>query len=209
MNINDPMKRIPIFFLLTFLLTGASQFTCGQDYIEVFSRDYTSELSVELDPVAFLLRGYSLHLRYRPMFSERFLIGVGTYGMDVPDVIVNLNRDNRDKGWEARIRGAFQLYGELYARKGNAGWFLGEQIGLQSFRVSNRSEPRGATTFATAIAVTYAGYSWRPRKSSFYLKPWAGIGVTGKIDGINSVGSMRYNVGPFTPFVTCHAGYSF
>jgi hypothetical protein len=57
--------------------------------------------------------------------------------------------------------------------------------------------------------MTYLGYSWHPYKGSFYIKPWVGLGYTSRVDGTNTVGSMRYDISPFIPFFTFHAGYTF
>ena len=181
----------------------------AQDYIPVFSRDYSSRLSVEVDPLAFLYKGYSLHIRYQPMFSELFVIGLGTYGLDLPEAIVDFNDRNRDLGWDVRIRSAYLLYGEFYAKRANNGWFIGEQVGFQSFKVSIDGESGGSTNFNNFLAMTYVGYAWRPYKGSFYVKPWVGLGITEKIDGINRVGPMKYHVAPLFPYFTVHAGYTF
>lgn len=183
--------------------------TFAQDYIPIFSQNYGSRLSLEIDPVTFLFKGYSLHVRYQPMFSKRLLIGAGTYALDLPDAIVDLNRENRDIGWEARVRSAFMIYGEFYAKKANHGWFIGEQIGFQSLKVSLAREQSGSASFNNLVLMTYGGYSWHPYKGSFYIKPWVGIGYTRKVDGINRVGAIRYDVAPLLPFFTLHAGYTF
>jgi len=203
------MKHIllTLFFCAIFFLHASKIF--GQDYIPMFSTDYVSRLSLEIDPITFLYKGHSLHIRYQPMFSERFLIGVGTYALDLPDPIVDLNKSNRDEGWEVRIRGAFSIYGELYANEANKGFFIGEQAGFQSFRISNDRETGGSSSFNSLLLLTYLGYSWYPYKGSFYLKPWVGLGYTEKIDGLNKVGTMRYDIGPWFPFITVHAGYTF
>ena len=181
----------------------------AQDYIPVFSRDYSSRFSVEIDPITFILRGHSLHLRYQPMFTEKFLIGIGAYAMNLPEPVLNLNAGNRDKGWEVRIRSAYFLYGELYPGRANHGWFIGEQIGFQSFRVSNNIEGGGSAEFNNLLLMTYLGYSWHPYKGSFYIKPWIGLGLAEMVDGISTVGTLTYEVGPFFPFFTVHIGYTF
>ena len=180
-----------------------------QDYIPIFSHDYSSRLSVEIDPVTFILKGHSFHLRYQPMFTEKFLIGIGAYAMNLPEPVLNMNSENRDKGWEVRIRSAYLLYGELYPKRANHGWFIGEQIGFQSFRVSNDREESGFAEFNSVLLMTYVGYSWHPYKGSFYIKPWIGLGLSEKVDGINTVGTLRYDVGPLFPFFTVHMGYTF
>ncbi|MEX2231858.1 MAG: hypothetical protein WD824_06845 [Cyclobacteriaceae bacterium] len=204
------MKSIPVVLFLSCTTFFASvPKTFAQDYIPIFSQDYSSRLSLEIDPITFLYKGYSLHVRYQPMFSERLLIGIGTYALDLPEPIINFNSQNRDEGWEVRIRSAYFVYGEYYIRKSNHGWFVGEQIGFQSFKVSNNSEVSGSTSFNNILLLTYLGYSWHPYKGSFYIKPWAGLGYTAKVDGINRVGSMKYDIAPLFPFVTFHVGYTF
>lgn len=181
----------------------------AQDYAPVFPEEYRARLSFEVDPFAFLLKGYSFHVRYQPTFSERFLIGGGTYAMGLPDQIVDLNGLNRDQGWEVRIRNAWLLYGEWYAKEGNNGWFIGEQIGFQSFKASLDRETTGSTNFNNLLLMTYAGYSWHPYKGSFYIKPWIGLGYTHTVDGISRVGAMTYDVSPLYAFFNVHAGYTF
>ena len=208
-RMNKSMKASYLFLCISFFVAGMSPLALGQDYIPIFSRDYSSRLSVEIDPVTFLFRGHSLHIRYQPMFSEHLLIGMGTYAMDLPDVFIDGNPDNRERGWNARIRSAYFLYGELYAKEANNGWFIGEQVGFQTFKVSNNQEAGGSASFNTVLGMTYAGYSWHPYKGSLYIKPWIGLGIAGKIDGVNRVGSMVYDIGPLFPFFTFHAGYTF
>ena len=196
---------IPMVVLSFFL--GVPKTFC-QDYLAVFTQDYGSRLSVEIDPITFLLEGYSFHLRYQPMFSERFLIGAGTYAQDLPEPFVDLNRHNRDRGWVVRVRSAYFLYGEIYADEANNGWFIGEQIGFQRFMVDNETEVRGSAYFNNLTLLTYLGYSWHPYKGSFYIKPWIGLGLTQKVDGVNTIGSTEYHVSPLTGFLTLHFGYS-
>lgn len=181
----------------------------GQDYIGVFTRDYTSRLSAEVDPLAFVFKGYSFHLRYRPMFTEQVVIGVGTYGFELPDAMVNFNNKNRDMGWNVRIRSAVAIYGEFFPREANRGWFFGEQIGFQSYRIRNSREGVEAGRFNALTAITYAGYSWYPFGRFFYVKPWVGLGLLEKVDGVNEVGDLRYRVGPLLPYATVHLGYTF
>lgn len=188
---------------------GRAERLMAQDYIPIFSQDYSSRLSVEIDPATFLLSGYSFHLRYQPMFSEKFLIGAGSYGLDLPDIFVNLNEQNRDQGWNVRIKSAYSIFAELYFKQANQGWFVGEQIGFQNYKISNANELNGSSRFNNILFMTYLGYSWHPYKGSFYIKPWAGLGLTDKVDGINKIGSLQYDISPVFLFLTFHVGYTF
>lgn len=200
-------SRFLNLLLLCSVLTCSQTF--AQDYIPIFSRDYSSRLSVETDPTTFLLNGYSLHVRYQPMFTDRFLVGLGTYAMDLPELILNLNRENRDEGWDVRIRSAYFVMGEFYVKRANHGWFIGEQIGFQSFKVTNNAEVRGSASFNNLLFLTYAGYSWHPYKGSFFVKPFVGVGLSEMVDGTSEVGGISYDAGPLFPLLTVHLGYTF
>lgn len=195
--------------IVVFTSTFSISDILAQDYAPAIPDAYRSRISLEVDPLTFILKGYSFHVRYQPMFSERFLIGLGTYGMDLPDQMIDLNGLNRDQGWEVRIRNAWLLYAEWYANEANNGWFIGEQIGFQSFNVSLDREVSGSTQFNNLLIMTYGGYSWHPYKGSLYIKPWIGLGYTDKVDGVNEVGPMTYHVGPLSGFFTFHVGYVF
>lgn len=203
------MKRKYLQVLMLCAFVGGAQQTIAQDYIPIFTRDYSSRLSIEIDPITFLLKGHSFYVRYQPMFTDRFVIGIGTYAMDVPEQILDMNRHNRDKGWDARIRGAYLVSAEFYAGEANNGWFIGERIGFQSIRIRNSAEVRGSATFNSLFLTTYLGYNWHPYKGSFFVKPWVGIGYREKVDGTNQVGDLRYDIGPLFPFFTIHLGYTF
>lgn len=203
------MKLNFIVLTLFFMFCGGMQKIFAQDYILIFSEDYSSRLSLEIDPVTFLYKGYSVNLRYRPMLSEKFLIGMGTYAMDLPELLVDANWENRDKGWKVRIRSAYFLYGEHYFTEANRGWFLGEQLGFQSFKVSNNKEIPGSASFNTLLLMAYVGYSWYPFKNLIYIKPWAGLGYTEKIDGTNKIGTEKYDIAMWFPMATFHVGYTF
>jgi hypothetical protein len=168
-----------------------------------------TKLSLETDPSTFLLEGYSFHVRVQPANCERWLLGAGTYGIKMPAPFVDLNKDNRNEGWNARIRNAYALYAEFYFHKANQKWFVGEQLGIQNYRVTNDFENGGSADFSNLLLMTYAGYSWHPGKGSFYVKPWAGLGYTKKVDGTTQVGAQAYDVAPIFPFVTFHIGYEF
>jgi hypothetical protein len=168
-----------------------------------------TKVSIETDPSTFVLKGYALHLRIQPGSSNKFLIGAGTYGLNLPDQMVDLNKNNRNEGWNVRIKSAYALYGEYYFREANKRWFVGEQIGIQNFRVSNDQEQAASDAdFRNLLLMTYVGYSWHPYKGRFYVKPWAGLGYTDKVSGSTTVGAMSYDVAPLFPFVTFHIGYT-
>jgi hypothetical protein len=195
------MKQLQLFICVVFILAGFNASHCNAQ-----SR---TTISVETDPSTFLLNGYSLHLRIQPPGCERWLIGAGSYGIELPAMVVDLNKDNRDEGWNAKIKNAYAIFGEFYFDGANRKWFLGEQVGIQNYRVTNDLENGGYANFSNLLLMTYAGYNWHPGNGSFYVKPWAGLGYTKKVKGETMVGTQVYDVAPIFPFVTFHIGYEF
>jgi hypothetical protein len=173
----------------------------------ITSQGQGMKVSIETDPATFVFRGYSAHIRIQPPNSEHFLIGAGTYAMEFPDLLVDLNKENRDEGWNVKIRSAYGVFGEYYFREANHKWFIGEQLSIQNYRVSQ--DDIGSTTFSNLLALTYVGYSWHPFQFPLYIKPWAGLGYTWKVEGATDVGEDEYDVAPLFPFVTFHIGYTF
>ncbi|MEQ8473466.1 MAG: hypothetical protein RIC35_19875 [Marinoscillum sp.] len=176
--------------------------------LKSYAQGVKPRLSAEVDPATFGMKGYSLHLRLQPAKSEHILMGLGTYAMNMPDLIVNFNKANKDQGWGVRIRQGYSLFGEYYFSEVNDCWFVGSQVGMQQFKLS-REEVADKTTFTNWLAMGYFGYSWKLFDSHFYLKPWAGVGYTSKVSGSERLGDALYDIAPVTMFATFHVGYTF
>jgi hypothetical protein len=164
--------------------------------------------SVEVDPATYVFNGYAMHLRLQPAQSKHFNLGVGIYAMDFPDPFVDINPNNQDMGWEVRLATGLGLFGEYHFGEVNRGWFVGEQIAWQQYRLGLEGQ-NGSSHFANLLLMTYGGYSWQPFDFPLYLKPWAGIGYTAKVSGENILGDEIYDIAPVTLFATLHIGYQF
>jgi len=53
--------------------------------------------SIEIDPA------YSVHLKHSFDELPKIQFGLGIYAMDFPDVFVDINNVNKDKGWDVRL----------------------------------------------------------------------------------------------------------
>lgn len=198
---NQHMNRKALFAAVVILISAAATI-----HTQAQSQ---GRFSVETDPSTFLLSGYSIHLRLQPPNCEQWLIGAGSYGIKLPKAFVDLNQDNRDKGWNAKIKNAYSLFAEYYFHRANQKWFIGEQVGIHNYHVTNDFETGASNDFSTMLLMTYVGYSWHPFKGSLYVKPWAGLGYTERISGSTSIGSRKYDIAPLFPFATFHIGYEF
>ena len=175
----------------------------------VFAQKQKSKISLEIDPATFVFSGYSAHLRIQPAGSKHLLLGVGVYAMQLPQLIVDLNPENKDKGWSSKIQLGYGLFGEYFFGKVNQRWFIGGQASLQNYQVENEANV-SKMTFTNLLLMSYGGYVWTPFKTKqVYFKPWAGIGYTTKISGENQIAEQTYNIAPVTMFATLHVGYTF
>ena len=167
-----------------------------------------TEISVEIDPATFVLSGYGIHLRLKPKNSQHFLIGIGAYAMDMPDVLVDFNENNKEKGWDVRLNQGYGLFGEYHFAEVNKKWFVGTQLSLQEYKIENESI-EGSEKFSNILIMAYTGYTWKLFNSDFYIKPWAGVGYTSKVSGSNTLGNLEYDISPIMMFATLHIGYTF
>lgn len=167
-----------------------------------------SEFSVEIDPATFLFKGYGFHLRYKPASSNHYLFGLGTYAMDFPSILVDLNDKNEDLGWDVRLNQGIGLFGEYHFSKVHKKWFVGTQLAVQEYHIKKDSFD-GESSFKTSLYMLYGGYTWHLFDSRFYVKTWAGFAYTEKISGSNSLGNAIYDVAPILLFSAVHLGYTF
>ncbi len=166
-------------------------------------------ISLETDPSTFVFGGYAAHIRIKPANSKHLVVGAGAYAMDYPDFLVNMNSDNKDKGWKVRINSAFGFFGEYYFSEANSKWFTGLQAGVQNYKITNENILNKESKYSNLLLMPSIGYNWQPFHFPFYIKPWLGIGYTTKISGENSINTSVYKISPITPFVTVHVGYTF
>lgn len=165
--------------------------------------------SIETDPSTFAFKGYAFHVRIKPKNSQHVVLGAGTYGLNMPAFLVNMNNKNKDKGWNVNIKNAVSLFGEYYFKEANQKWFLGLQAGIQTFRVSNSNLPNQTAQYSNLLLMPSIGYNWHPLKNNLYIKPWLGMGYTTKISGDNNIQNLKYAISPMSNFLTVHLGYTF
>ncbi len=194
-------NKIKIFVIAT--LAIVSIVTSG-----LKSQDKTT-FSIETDPSTFVFKGYAVHIRIKPAASHHYVLGVGSYALDLPSLMVDINTKNKGKGWDVRINDAYSLFGEYYFEEANHNWFIGLQIGIQNYKNSNSNIQNQETKYSNLLLMPSIGYNWQPFEFPLYFKPWLGIGYTTKISGSNTIANLEYNISPLIPFVTLHIGYTF
>ena len=164
--------------------------------------------SIETDPSTFVFKGYAIHIRIKPAENKHIVIGVGTYALELPSLMVDLNDKNKDKGWTVRINSAYSLFGEYYFEEANNKWFAGLQAGVQNYKNSNSNIPNIESKYSNLLLMPSIGYNWKPFEFPLYFKPWFGLGYTTKISGSNTIANSEYDISPLIPFMTLHVGYT-
>ncbi len=177
-------------------------------YAQTTDENAKTKFSIEVDPMTYLLKGYSVHLRIQPKNSEHLLLGVGLYAMDMPDPFVNMNSENKDAGWDVRINQGVGLFGEYHFSEVNSKFFVGAQLSIQEYKIEQESAA-GSSKYTNALGMAYVGYTIKPFDNELYFKPWAGIGYTEKISGSNELNGETYSIESMVPFATLHVGYTF
>ena len=172
------------------------------------NRENKTTFSIETDPSTFAFGGYAFHFRIKPKNSQHLLIGAGTYGMDMPPFLINMNADNKDKGWNVRIKSAYALFGDYYLKEANNKWFVGLQMGMQNYENTNDNVPDQVSNYSNLLIMPSIGYNWQPFSFPLYFKPWLGLGYTVKISGDNTMADITYNISPLVPFISLHVGYT-
>ena len=195
-------KKISIALLIIFSIANQSLMA------QPNSTENKITFSIETDPSTFLFKGYAIHFRIKPKNSKHLLIGAGAYALDLPNVMVDLNADNKQKGWNVRINSAYSIFGEYYFKEANSKWFLGLQTGVQNYKNTNDNISNAESKYSNLLIMPSVGYTWQPFKVPFYIKPWAGLGYSTKLSGENSVDNLTYNISPLVPFLTLHVGYT-
>jgi hypothetical protein len=161
------------------------------------------DLLLELDPATFVLGGYSAHVRYRPAAAPRWSFGAGTYAMDLPGLLVDLDAANRHAGWNVRIRSGAALFVDRFLGEAPEGLFAGAEVGLQWIRVANPRLGSARADYTAFLLMPRAGYLWQPLGAHFYVMPWLGVGWAERTAG--SAGA--YHVPSVPVLATLHLGW--
>ena len=169
------------------------------------------DLRVDVEPAAYVLRGYSVHLRAALPWQPRLVAGLGAYGFDMPQLLVDLAPGNRDEDWDVRLFLGTNVFADyFFGASARDGWLAGGQFGFQHFDVTHAGETQ---TVVTLLLMARVGYEWHPWRTGggrgFYLFPWLGAGYTPAIGGDDDFGDDTYEVPIVTPYGAVELGWRF
>jgi hypothetical protein len=151
---------------------------------------------VEIDPAAYALHGYSLHVGLN---SGHMRYELGAYAADVPRWM------HGNKGFDASMRGVGAKL-HYYFGETHEAWFAGIGFGPSRERIEHRASS-DTTTRTLYGAGVEAGYRFR-LGGGFYATPWAGLEYLPRARDVTLDGE-RYADKRVLPFAAVHVGYAF
>jgi hypothetical protein len=157
---------------------------------------------MEIDPIAYLLKGYSFHGIYQP---GRMRFDAGIFGIQIPESF------HGNKGFAVLTQG-FGLKAH-YLVTGTRGLFTGIGIGYTSSRAKHQETGVTNTGHGLGIGpeIGYRFFVQKPKNGvikGLYFSPWMSFGynfITDKIQFQNFI----YNQKKWEFFPTVHIGYRF
>jgi len=151
---------------------------------------------IEVDPTAYVLDGYSLHVG---IGYEHLRLDLGNFAMELPQFV------HGDDGFNV----AFDGYGaklQYWVRSDQTGLFAGIDAGV--VRVHAHLQGSDLSADDTQIgAGVHAGYRLS-LPAGFYATAWLGVGYAFSADNV-MLGGKTYDASPFSVFPAIHLGYRF
>jgi len=189
------MKKTGFFLFLLFLSLG----TFGQ-------HQEVTQLALEIDPAPYLLKGYSLSLKYSPKKTPKVAYMASVYQSDFPEGL--MTDTNKNRGWkDMKLETSYAAFAEFYLNEEKKGIYFGPSIFWynKSVELEAINTP---TTFSTIYPNIRAGYIWYPfKKLDLYLNPWLNIGSEINLDKNNQLNGVEFEPNKFNYIVALHIGY--
>jgi hypothetical protein len=155
-----------------------------------------AQVEVEVDPIAYALNGFSLHLA-KVIGPTR--LNVGTFGIDIPSAF------HGNDGWNSSMRGAGVKWD--YTGTSSDGFFAGIDGGYMRTRYSIEGELPRVTRDIIGVGVR-TGYRQPIGRRGLYVAPW--VGVSYQFDGDDvSIGDHDFDRSAIVIFPTVHVGWRF
>jgi len=158
--------------------------------------DSSFHADAEVDPTAYVLDGYSLHVG---VGYKRLRVDLGAYAMKVP--VALHGEDNLDISFDGY---GVKLQYFLFAEQ--RGGFVGVDAGIARRTVARPEMQLAVRNTEVGVGVNFG---WRfAITNAFYATTWLGLGY-----GFNPhtvmLGDAKYEPSRFTVFPAVHLGYRF
>ncbi len=149
---------------------------------------------VEIDPLAYAVKGHSLHVG---IWLDQLRLDLGSFGLEIPEFA------HGQKGFTSSFSG-FGTKADWFFHRDRDGWFLGLEAGLARVTIARPQEQLAAQHLQISMGAR-AGYRWT-LVDSFYVEPWIGVGYALGAKDVQ-LGQERFENNPLVIFPTIHIGY--
>ncbi len=153
-------------------------------------------IDIEIDPIAYIFKGYSMHIGYN---SSHIRYDIGVFGIEVPEWI-NGNDGFYNYGWGVGAKVDYYMQGT------GRGLFAGISGDVVASRVRWKETGSGETNPVYAVGVT-VGYKL-PVTNNLYIKPWLNMSYMFDMKDIYIDGQV-FEQSSIRPFPTIHIGWHF
>lgn len=167
-----------------------------------------NQFSIELDPAPYILKGYSVSLKFSPKRTPRIAYMASIYQSNFPDGL--MSKSNREKGWtNLKLSTSYAAFMEFYLTDERRGVHFGPSLFLYTKSVMLKSTGE-RTNFSSLYPSFRLGYSWYPfQKTTIYVNPWLNVGSEINIDDKNRLNDIVFKSNTFNYIVALHIGYRF
>jgi len=177
--------------------------------INIFGQNQEStQLAIEIDPAPFILKGYSISLKYSPKRTKKIAYMASIYQSGFPDGM--MSKTNKNTGWSSmKIETSYATFVEFYLNEKRKGFYFGPSVFW--YNKSAELQPiNSRVKFSTIYPNARIGYIWYPFKSlDLYLNPWFNIGSEINLDAKNQIDGIEFVPNKFNYILAFHVGYSF
>lgn len=168
---------------------------------EIFAQK-SQRIELEIDPIAYALKGYSVHLIH---VQNRWRKDLGVFAIQQPQGY------GPNSGYSIFSAGVGAKLNYLLNKKET--WFAGIGGGYVENNIRQIATEQTAVQKLLSIGV-HAGYRWSPFRNSksvfrgLYLAPWASLDYNHALNAVKWDKSS-YQQARFSVFPTVHLGYKF
>lgn len=155
-----------------------------------------AQVEVEVDPLAYALNGFSLHVA-KILGVTR--LNVGTFGIDIPHLL------HGNDGWSSRMRGVGVKWD--YLGSNPDGFFVGLEGGYM--RTEYTLDAAAASEKRNVVGMgVRGGYRIPLGRSGLYVVPWAAVSYNLHGDDV-VVGSEAFDRSRVAIYPLFHIGWRF
>jgi opacity protein-like surface antigen len=157
-----------------------------------------AEFDIEVDPIAYILRGYSVHGGL--ILNDRFRFDLGTFGAEIPEFFHETPDVDISVPWGIGIKAD-------YLFRGYEGAFIGLESGISEVSYSSQISTDQAQQTAWMYGIR-GGYRF-VIGTHFTITPWIGVGHSLSSPTSANLDGKDVSLSPWTVFPTVHCGWKF